>query len=162
VLISGEPGIGKSRLAAAVVERIGAEPCTRVRYVCSPHHTDSAFHPIIQRLERAAGFAPHDDAPAKLEKLDRMLAQTSTSAEDRAIFASLLSLPGDGRYPRLDLSPQERRKRSIDAMTRRLEAMSREKPVLAIFEDVHWIDPTSLDVLGRIMTESEVFPLCCW
>jgi predicted ATPase len=87
-----------------------------------------------------------------------MLAQTSTSAEDRAIFASLLSLPCDGRYPRLDLSPQERRNRSIDAMTRRLEAMSREKPVLAIFEDVHWIDPTSLDVLGRIIDRIRGLP----
>jgi class 3 adenylate cyclase/tetratricopeptide (TPR) repeat protein len=159
VLISGEPGIGKSRLAAAVLERIGTEPCTRVRYLCSPHHTDSAFYPIIQRLERAAGFGPHDDSATKLDKLDVLLAQTSASIEDRAIFAALLSLTSDGRHPKLDLSPQERRKRTIDAIMRRLDAMAREKPVLAIFEDLHWIDPTSLDVLGRMIDRIRDLPV---
>ena len=159
MLISGEPGIGKSRLAAAILEQIAAEPHIRVRYLCSPHHTDSALYPIIQRLERAAGFAPHDDTPTKLDKFDALMAQTLAPAEDRAIFADLLSLPTADRYPKLDLSPELRRKRTIDAMMRRLETMAREQPVLAIFEDVHWIDPTSLDVLSRMIDRIRDLPV---
>jgi predicted ATPase len=159
VLISGEPGIGKSRLAAAVLECIVAERHNRVRYLCSPHHTDSALYPIIQRLEQAAGFELHDDGQARLDKLDALLAQTWASVEDRAILTGLLSLPAGDRYPKLDLSPQERRKRTIDAMTRRLEAMARENPMLEIFEDVHWIDPTSLDVLGRTIDRIRDLPV---
>ena len=105
VLLSGEAGIGKSRLTAALLERLAGEPHTRLRYFCSPQHTDSAFYPIISQMERAAGFV-HDDIPqAKLDKLDAMLAQTSTSKQDAALFAEMLSLPNDGRYPALDLDP---------------------------------------------------------
>ena len=112
VLLSGEAGIGKSRLTAALLERLAAEPHTRLRYFCSPQHTDSAFYPIIGQMERAAGLA-HDDTPqAKLDKLDAVLAQTSTSNQDAALFAEMLSLPNDGRYPALDLDPQQRRQRT--------------------------------------------------
>ena len=105
VLLSGEPGIGKSRLTAALLERLAAEPHTRLRYFCSPQHTDSAFYPIISQMERAAGLA-HDDTPqAKLDKLDAVLAQTSTPSQDAALFAEMLSLPNDGRYPALELGP---------------------------------------------------------
>ena len=159
VLISGEPGIGKSRLAVAILEQIAAEPHTRVRYLCSPDRTDNALYPIIQRLERAAGFAPHDDTRTKLDKFDALMGQTLAPAEDRAIFADLLSLPAADRYPKLDLSPELRRKRTIDAMMRRLETMAREQPVLAIFEDVHWIDPTSLDVLSRMIDRIRDLPV---
>ena len=159
VLISGEPGIGKSRLAVAILEQIAAEPHTRVRYLCSPHHTENALYPIIQRLERAAGFAAHDDTRTKLDKFDALMGQTLAPAEDRAIFADLLSLPAADRYPKLDLSPELRRKRTIDAMMRRLETMAREQPVLAIFEDVHWIDPTSLDVLSRMIDRIRDLPV---
>ena len=118
VLLSGEAGIGKSRLTAALLERLAAEPHTRLRYFCSPQHTDSALYPIISQMERAAGLV-HDDTPqAKLDKLDALLAQTSTSAQDAALFAEMLSLPNDGRYPALDLTPRaapatERWKRSL-------------------------------------------------
>ena len=109
VLLSGEAGIGKSRLTAALLESLAAEPHTRLRYFCSPQHTDSALYPIIGQMERAAGLA-HDDTPqTKLDKLDALLAQTSTSAQDAALFADMLSLPNDGRYPTLDLTPQQRR-----------------------------------------------------
>ena len=105
VLLSGEAGIGKSRLTAALLERLATEPHTRLRYFCSPQHTDSALYPIIGQMERAAGLA-HDDTPqAKLEKLDALLAQTSTSEQDVALFAEMLSLPNDGRYPALELDP---------------------------------------------------------
>ena len=99
VLLSGEPGIGKSRLTAAVLEHIAAEPHTRLRYFCSPQHTDSALYPIISQMERAAGFTHDDSAQAKLDKLDVVLVQTSTSIENAALFAEMLSLPNDGRYP---------------------------------------------------------------
>ena len=149
VLLSGEPGIGKSRLTAALLERIAAEPHTRLRYFCSPQHADSALYPIISQMERAAGFS-HDDAPQqKLDKLDKLLALASIAIEHAALFAEMLSLPNDGRYPSLDLTPQQRRQKTLEALHAHVEAFARNNPVLMIFEDVHWIDPTSLEVLGR-------------
>jgi AAA ATPase domain/Adenylate and Guanylate cyclase catalytic domain len=99
VLTAGEAGIGKSRLTAVLLKRLAAEPHTRLRYFCSPQHTDSALYPIIGQMERAARLA-HDDTPqARLDKLDAVLAQTSTSIQNAALFAEMLSLPNDGRYP---------------------------------------------------------------
>ena len=149
MLLSGEAGIGKSRLTAALLERLAAEPHTRLRYFCSPQHTDSAFYPIISQMERAAGFAHDDSAQAKLDKLDAVLAQNFTSPQDAALFAEMLSLPNDGRYPALELASQQRRQRTLEALTTQIEALSRRTPVLMIFEDAHWIDPTSLEALGR-------------
>jgi hypothetical protein len=151
VLLSGEAGIGKSRLTAALLEAIASEPHIRLRYFCSPQHTDSALHPIIGQMERAARFAHEDALEAKLNKLDRLLAQTSTSIEDTGLFADMLSLPGDARYPLLQLEPQQRRQRTLQALVLQLEALTRQNPVLMIFEDAHWSDPTSLEVLGRIV-----------
>jgi class 3 adenylate cyclase/predicted ATPase len=151
VLISGEAGIGKSRLMAALLERVAADPHTRLRYFCSPQHTDSALYPIIGQMERAAGLA-HDDPPrAKLDKLDAVLAQTSTSIQDAALFAEMLSLPNDGRYPAIDLTPEKRRQRTFGALISQLEALTRQSPVLVIFEDAHWTDPTSLEAFGRVV-----------
>jgi class 3 adenylate cyclase/predicted ATPase len=149
VLLSGEAGIGKSRLTAALLERLVAEPHTRLRYFCSPQHTDSALYPIISQMERAAGFAHDDAALAKLDKLDAVLAQSLTPRQDATLFAEMLSLPNDGRYPALELLPQQRRQRTLEALTTQIEALSRLNPVLMIFEDAHWIDPTSLEALGR-------------
>jgi hypothetical protein len=116
VLLSGEAGIGKSRLTAALLERLAGEPHTRLRYFCSPQHTDSALYPFIRQMERAAGLA-HDDSPqARLDKLDALLAQTSTSAQDAALFAEMLSLTNDGRYPVIELTPQQRRQRTLEAL----------------------------------------------
>ena len=148
VLLSGEAGIGKSRLTAALLERLATEPHARLRYFCSPQHTDSAFYPIISRMARAAGLV-HDDAPqAKFDKLDAVLAQTSTSKQDATLFAEMLSLPNDGRYPALELTPQQRRQKTLQALTVQLEALAQVEPVLMIFEDLHWIDPTSLEAMG--------------
>jgi predicted ATPase/class 3 adenylate cyclase len=153
VLLSGEAGIGKSRLTAAVLERLATEPHTRLRYFCSPQHTDSAFYPIIGQMERAAGLAYDDKPQAKLDKLDAVLAQTSTSTADAALFAEMLSLANDGRYPALALTPQQRRQRTLEALTSQLAGLARQQPVLMIFEDAHWVDPTSLEVLGRIVDQ---------
>ena len=159
VLLSGEAGIGKSRLTAALLERLAGEPHTRLRYFCSPQRTDSAFHPIIGQIERAAGLAYDDKPQAKLDKLDAVLAQTSTSPEDAALFAEMLSLPNDGRYPALDLTPEQRRQRVLEALMSQLAALARRQPVLMIFEDLHWIDPTSLEVLGRIVDRIKTLPV---
>jgi class 3 adenylate cyclase len=159
VLLSGEAGIGKSRLTAAVLERLATEPHTRLRYFCSPQHTDSAFYPIIGQMERAAGLA-HDDKPqAKLDKLDAVLAQTSTSQEDAALFAEMLSLANDGRYPALKLAPEQRRQRTLEALTSQLAELARQQPVLMIVEDTHWTDPTSLEAFGRTVDRIKTLPV---
>jgi len=153
VLLSGEAGIGKSRITAALLERIASEPQTRLRYFCSPQHTNSALYPIIRRMERAAGLT-HDDSPqVRLDKLDALLAQTSTSGQDAALLLEMLSLANDGRYPVIELTPQQRLQRTLDALTTQIEALTRANPVLMIFEDVHWMDPTSLEALGRAVDQ---------
>jgi predicted ATPase len=159
VLIAGEAGIGKSRLTAALMERLAGEPHTRLRYFCPPQRADSAFYPSIDQMERAAGLA-HDDTPqARLDKLDALLAQSSTSKQDAALLAKMLSLPNDGRYPALDLTPQQRRQRTLEALTWQLAGLASQQPVLMIFEDVHWIDPTSLEALGRTVDRIKTLPV---
>ena len=151
VLLSGEPGIGKSRLTAALMERLANEPHTRLRYFCSPQHTGSALHPIISQMERAAAFTHDDNTQVKLDKLDALLAKSRTPPQDAALLADMLSLPNDGRYPTLALDPQQRRQKTLGAITAQVETLAQAKPVLMIFEDVHWIDPTSLEAVGRTM-----------
>jgi class 3 adenylate cyclase/predicted ATPase len=149
VLLSGEPGIGKSRLTAALLERVASEPHTRLRYFCSPQYTDSALHPIISQVERAAGFTHADTGEMKLDKLDAVLALSSISKQDAALFAEMLSLPNDGRYPALELTPQQLRQKTLEALFAQVETFARKSPVIMIFEDTHWADPTSLEAIGR-------------
>ena len=149
VLLSGEAGIGKSRLTAALLETLTSEPHTRLRYFCSPQHTDSALYPIISQMERTARFAHDDTVQAKLDKLDALVAQNSTGRQDASLFAEMLSLPNDGRYPALELTPQQRRQKTLDALLAQVEMLARKSPVLMIFEDAHWTDPTSLEAFGR-------------
>ena len=148
-----------SRLTAALLERLAAEPHTRLRYFCSPQHTDSAFYPIISQMERAARLARGDTTQTKLDKLDAMLAQTSTAKQDVAFLAEMLSLLNDGRYPAVDLEPQQRRQKTLEALTARVEALSRQNPVLMIFEDAHWTDPTSLEAFGRVVDRVRSLPV---
>ena len=157
VLLSGEAGIGKSRLTAALLERLSGEPHTRLRYFCSPQHTHTAFYPIIGQMERAAGLSRDDSPAVRLDKLDALLAQSSTSSQDAALFAELLSLPNDGRYPAVNLAPEQRRQKTLEAFTSQLEVLSRVRPVLMIYEDAHWTDPTSLEAFGR--TVDQIRPL---
>ena len=159
VLLSGEPGIGKSRLAAALLERLANEPHTRLRYFCSPRHTDSALYPIIGQMERAAGLAHDDTVQAKLDKLDAVLSQTSTSPQDAALFAEILSLPNDGRYPLLNSTPEQRREKTLQALTLQLAELASRRPVLMIFEDAHWTDPTSLEAIGRTVNRNKTLPV---
>jgi class 3 adenylate cyclase/predicted ATPase len=148
-LLCGEPGIGKSRLTAALMERLANEPHSRLRYFCSPQHTDSTLYPIISQMERAAGFTHDDNTQAKLDKLDALLGRSFTPRQDAALLADMLSLPNDGRYPMSELEPQQRRQKMLEALTAQLNTLAQAKPVLMIFEDVHWIDPTSLEAVGR-------------
>ncbi len=151
VLLSGEAGIGKSRLTAELLERLSGESLTRMRYFCSPHHVDSALYPIIAQMERAAGFGSRDDLQGKLDKLDALLSKTVTSSEDAELFADMLLLPHDGRYGKLKLSAKQRRNRTLEALAKQIEVLARIGPVLMIFEDAHWADPTSLEALTLVV-----------
>ena len=151
VLLSGEAGIGKSRLTAALLQRLAPEPHIRLRYFCSPQHTDSALYPIIGQMERAAGFVHGDTTQIKLDKLDILLTQTSTPSQEVALFAEMLSLANDGRHPAIELTAEQRRQRTLDALVSQLEALTRKGPALMIFEDAHWIDPTSLEAFSRVV-----------
>ncbi len=151
VLLSGEAGIGKSRLIADLAGRLTAAPYARLRAFCSPQHTDSAFYPFVAQLERAAGFAADDTVPAKLDKLDVLLAPTLPAPEDSALLASLLGVPNDGRHTEPGLTPPQRRQLTFDAMARYIRAMSGASPLLMLFEDAHWADPSSLELLGRLI-----------
>jgi DNA-binding response OmpR family regulator/predicted ATPase/class 3 adenylate cyclase len=147
VLLTGEAGIGKSRLAVAVAERLEGEPHVNMRYFCSPYHQDSALYPTIAQLERAAGFEREDTPETKLNKLETRLAATWPSGEDAALLADLLSIPTSGRYPSLNLTPQRKKQKLFDAILRQFELLARQRPVLVIYEDLHWADPTSKELL---------------
>jgi predicted ATPase len=147
VLVSGEPGIGKSRIAAALAERLHAEPYLRLRYFCSPYHQDSALYPFIDQLGRAAGFAREDTPAARLEKLEAVLARAAPREEDVAFLADLLSLPTSVRHALPNLSPQRKKERTLEALLRQLEGLARRQPILMVFEDAHWSDPTSRELL---------------
>ena len=158
VLISGEPGIGKSRLTAALYDHIADEPHTRLRYFCSPHHQDSALYPVIVQLERAAGFTRDDGPEAKLDKLATLIGPAGEIG-DISLLVELLSLPGGDRFAPLELSPQRKKERTLAALLRQLEGLARTQPVLMIFEDLHWIDPTSREFLDLVLARIDCLPV---
>jgi predicted ATPase/class 3 adenylate cyclase len=159
VLLSGEPGIGKSRLIAAIIERLAFEPYTRLRYFCSPHHQDSALQPIIAQLERAAGFEREDTPEAKLEKLAALLAPAAPPPEDEALLAELLLLSTEGRFPPLSLAPQEKKEKTFEALLQQLEGLARQQPVLMILEDAHWSDPSSRELFDHVVDRVRGLPI---
>jgi len=147
VLVSGEPGIGKSRITAELEGRLRAEPHLHLRYFCSPYCRDSALYPFIDQLWHAAEFA-HDDPPtAKLEKLEALLADAAAPDEDVAFLVDLLTLQASDRHPLPNLSPQRKKERTLQALLRQLQCLAQRQPVLMVFEDAHWIDPTSRELL---------------
>ena len=160
VLLSGEPGIGKSRLTAELQERLRDEPHIRLRHFCSLQHRDSALYPFIARLERAAGFEREDGAAARLDKLEALLAKSGeVNAERAGLFAELLGLAPEGRYPAPPADPQRRREMTLAALLEELVTLSRQRPALLIFEDAHWADSTSLELLDRMVELASRLPV---
>jgi class 3 adenylate cyclase/predicted ATPase len=157
VLIAGEPGIGKSRLTAALMESIASEPHTRRRYFASPHHQDSALYPFVTQLERAAGFARDDTPEAKLGKLGALIAGGAAEPDEITLIAELLSLPNAAAE--LDISPQRKREKLLAGLLHQLEALARSHPVVMIFEDAHWIDPTSRDLIDLTIDRIRRLPV---
>jgi class 3 adenylate cyclase/predicted ATPase len=158
VLISAEPGVGKSRLAEAVREHIRGDPHVTLRYFCSPHHRESAFYPIAGQLERAAAFDRSDDAAARRRKLNDLLIGGPAEAE-LPLFAELLSVPGIESRLALELTPERRREEILNALLRLVEDLARRQPVLAMFEDLHWMDPSSGELLDRIIPRLDRLPV---
>jgi predicted ATPase/class 3 adenylate cyclase len=160
VMLSGEPGIGKSRISAALLERLSNEPHIRLRYFCSPHAANSPLHPFSSQLERAASFAPEDSPETKLDKLEGLLARSSrVLADDVPVVAEMLSIPTEGRYPPLKLTPPQKKERTLTALLAQLEGLAGRQSVLTVFEDAHWIDPTSIELLERIVERVENLPV---
>jgi len=150
VLVSGEPGIGKSHIVESLIGRLASHPHTRLRYFCSPHHRDSALYPVISQFEFAAGFDREDAASTKRDKLRAVLSLSSTAAHDELLIAELLSLPTDG-LPSLEASPEKRRQLLLQALLRQVEALTRQEPVLMVFEDLQWADATLLELLSLVV-----------
>ena len=148
VTLAGEPGIGKSHIALALNERLQGESHITLRYFCSEHYAHSALFPFISQLERAAGFKHSDSPQEKLSKLGALLAQSTRDPEHLAVLANLLALPTDDHYRLQDLTPQKRKEKTFAALLAQLDGLAAQRPVLLIFEDVHWIDPTSLELLA--------------
>ncbi|WOH54836.1 adenylate/guanylate cyclase domain-containing protein [Bradyrhizobium sp. sBnM-33] len=152
VLISGEAGIGKSRIAQTVLARLSGKPHIRLRYFCSPHHQDTALYPTISRLERAAGFRREDTTEERLDKLEALLAQATNDVSEAApLIADLLSIPTGGRYQALDLTPQKRKGKTFEALIAQVEGLAARQPLLMMFDDVHWSDPTTRELLDLLI-----------
>ncbi len=160
VLLSGEPGIGKSRLTAALEERLSGEPHARLRYFCSPYHAHSALYPVIRQLERAAGLLRGDSPDMKLDKLEALLRQAASDvAQIAPLVAELLSIDLAGRYAPVGLNPQARKSRTLSALVRLLEGYAARQPVIMIVEDAHWIDPTTSEWLDLLIDGLQNVPV---
>jgi DNA-binding response OmpR family regulator/class 3 adenylate cyclase len=151
MLVSGEPGIGKSRLVAALEEEFATELHASLRYFCSPLHQESTLHPIVARWEQEAGFALGDTAEERLHKLEMVVAPAGLSPEDIALLAAMLSVPTDDRYLQLELNPQRRKEKTFAALLRGLDSTTRSRPALIVFEDAQWADPSSLELLDVLI-----------
>jgi class 3 adenylate cyclase/tetratricopeptide (TPR) repeat protein len=160
VLISGEAGIGKSRLAETILERLSGEPHIRLRYYCSPHHEDSAFYPAISQLERAAAFRREDTAAQRLDKVEAVLGlATGKPREAAPLLASLLSIPTGDRYPPMDLCPQKQKEKTLNAFVAQVVGLAARQPVLIVVEDAHWSDPSSRDLFDLIVDRVSTLPV---
>lgn len=163
IVLSGEAGIGKSRLVQAFSESIKLDPQYRLNFQCSRYHQSSAFYPAIQHVKRTAGFAPNENVNVRLNKLETLL---RTFSEDDVsnfqLFASLLSLSFEHRYGKLNLSPRQVRERTIELLISQLFNLEADRPVLFLVEDAHWIDPTTEELISeaaRAISDARVLML---
>jgi class 3 adenylate cyclase/predicted ATPase len=160
VLLSGEPGIGKSRIVRALRERLAAEPHMPLSHYCSPHHTSSALYPVIDLLERAAGFSRDDQAAARVDKLEALLARgTEALGEAVPLVAALLGIETGERYPMPALSPQRQKQRTLEVLIEQVGGLAARQPVLAVYEDMHWVDPTTLEALDLLIERVQHLPV---
>jgi len=160
VLLSGEAGIGKSRIAEKLIETISAGPHALLRHYCSPFYVDSAFYPITVQVERAANIQTTDTAEEKLDKLENMLGAVSSNVAATApLMAALLSIPSEDRYPPLNLTPQAQKTRTIDALIGRVAGLAAHEPALVVFEDAHWSDPTTNELLEHLINRLHDMPV---
>jgi len=152
VLISGEAGLGKSRIMQGLKEHAGDEIRNRILYYCSPYHRDTPFHPVIEQVERGFRFDRRDSVEQKLDKIESVLTQLGVPVRTLApLFAAFLSLRGDARYGPLAWSPEDTKKRTLEACLAVIEAMASQQPVLMVVEDLHWIDPSTLELLNLLI-----------
>ena len=159
VLISGEAGIGKSRLVTAILDQANADAPTQLRYHCSPQHTNTALHPIVKQMERRANFARDDDTKTRLDKLDAMLGRSSVSVLTGHCLPACSNSPMTVVIPQRILTPAQRRQRALEAIVLEIQNLTRSCPVLIIFEDLHWIDPTSLELLSQLIDAIAALPV---
>src|SRR6185312_6577804 len=158
--IVGEPGIGKSRIAQNLLEQLVKEPHTRLRFFCSPHHQHSALYPSITQLEQAAGFRREDTAEIRLDKLEAVLALANQElGEGVPLLADLLSIPTGDRYPPLDLTPQKRKEKTLQVQVAQVEGLAAQQPLLMLWEDIHWSDPTTLESLDLLIDRAATLPV---
>ncbi len=152
VLLCGEAGIGKSRIARSLCDRLADERCQTIQFQCSPYHTNTALYPPTTFLRQAAGLASQDSVQAHLEKLDAMARESGIENQDTvSLLADLLSIRGEHQYPPLNVSSETRKDMTLEALVQYLQGLADRSPVLFIVEDAHWLDPTTLDLMTRII-----------
>ena len=160
VLLCGDAGLGKSRLTQALCERLADEPHLRILYQGSPYHTNSAFYPIIAHLEHTLALEHVCSPSAKLDRLETLLTYAGMAVEEVApLLAALLSTPSDDRYAPLTQSAERRKEQTIEALVAQLVHLSQRQPVLLIFEDAHWSDPSTLEMLDRFIDGLQTVPV---
>ncbi|CTQ52318.1 Adenylate cyclase 2 [Roseibium album] len=157
VLLSGEAGIGKSRITQTLSDHTREDEHFRLQYQCSPHHVNSPLYPAVRQLEFAAGIAPETPATVKLDKLEQLLEQ-SDNVDVAPLMAAFLDLPSEGRYPPLDLTPQEQKQQTLQALTEIFVGLAGKRPVFFIFEDAHWIDPTTRELMDLLVERTATLP----
>jgi predicted ATPase/class 3 adenylate cyclase len=160
VLLSGEPGIGKSRLIRELRERLSSENYMPLSHYCSPYHQNSAFYPVIGLLERAGGLSRTEPPDCQLDKLEALLSRSTEQVEEVApLLAALLAIPTGSRYPPLDLSPERQKARTFEALLGQMEGLARRQPVLSLYEDLHWVDPSTRELLGLMVDRARRLPV---